>query len=79
MKEVVVSDEIKFVYRANICGDVLTDCSGNKGGATETLKIPSGENCRVLGKTDKATIEESSAAVSDFCYPVFPTVVISSL
>ena len=32
-------------------------------GATETLHIPAGETCRVLGKVEKAKIEKTSAPV----------------
>lgn len=79
-KEIPVSEEIKFVYRANVCHDTIAPCTTTatgakgpqpavhlqaQGGATETLHIPAGETCRVLGRSHDATIESLSVAFTD--------------
>ncbi len=53
------------MYRANICADTLVQCSGAVGAATETLHIPAGETCRVLGRYSGATIESTIVPLTE--------------
>ena len=49
-KEIQVGPNIQFVYRMNICADTMTTCQNEPSPATESLKIPAGETCRILGR-----------------------------
>jgi hypothetical protein len=54
-KTVQVGQSISFFYRVNICANTVSKCQGAPGTVTETLKIPAGRTCRVLGRLSGAT------------------------
>ncbi len=50
MKTIQVGPNIQFVYRMNLCADTTETCQNEPSPATEALKIPAGETCRILGR-----------------------------
>eukprot|EP00941_MAST-03F_sp_MAST-3F-sp1_P001317 g1317.t1 len=56
-KQVQVGSSIEFLYRVNICANTLALCQGTPGSVTESLKIPAGETCRVLGRLNGMTFK----------------------
>ena len=50
LKEIQVGPNIQFIYRMNICADTANVCQNEPSPATESLKIPAGETCRILGR-----------------------------
>ena len=49
-KEIQVGPNIQFVYRMNMCANTKETCQNEPSPATESLKIPAGETCRILGR-----------------------------
>ncbi len=49
-KIIQVGPNIQFIYRMNLCANTLVNCQNEPAPATEALKIPAGETCRVLGR-----------------------------
>ena len=50
LKEIQVGPNIQFIYRMNICANTQNICQDEPSPATESLKIPAGETCRILGR-----------------------------
>eukprot|EP00753_Platysulcus_tardus_P005679 PLAT13604.1.p2 GENE.PLAT13604.1~~PLAT13604.1.p2 ORF type:complete len:296 (+),score=60.91 PLAT13604.1:28-915(+) len=55
-KSVAVGSNIEFIYRLNFCKNTINDCQKDPAPATESLKIPAGETCRVLGRLGEAEL-----------------------
>ena len=49
-KTIQVGPNIQFVYRMNLCANTQEQCQNEDSPATEALKIPAGETCRILGR-----------------------------
>jgi hypothetical protein len=55
---VKVGETVQFVYRMNVCHDTIQKCQNEPGAVTESLRIPAGETCRILGRTNSMTVED---------------------
>lgn len=64
-KIIQVGPNIQFIYRMNLCANTLVNCQNEPAPATEALKIPAGETCRVLGRLAGAKWEMVDAPKSD--------------
>lgn len=60
VKTIQVGPNIQFIYRMNLCANTLTVCQSEPSPATEALKIPAGETCRILGR-----LVDSSDPIAD--------------
>ena len=69
VKDLNVGPSIEFTYRLNLCANTQTPCLNEAAPATETLRIPAGETCRVLGRLSDGTGQAKTAAV----YELVPT------
>ena len=69
-KTIQVGPNIQFVYRMNLCADTQETCQNEASPATEALKIPAGETCRILGRLsdDKDPVSANHAT-----YELVPT------
>ena len=64
-KIIQVGPNIQFIYRVNLCANTLVNCQNEPAPATEALKIPAGETCRVLGRLAGAKWNMVDAPKSD--------------
>jgi hypothetical protein len=64
-----VGPNIQFIYRLNICGSTVSKCQGQDAPATEALRIPAGETCRVLGRINAPT----KPLLQELSLPITPT------
>jgi len=64
-KIIQVGPNIQFIYRMNLCANTLVNCQNEPAPATEALKIPAGETCRVLGRLAGAKWKVTDAGKSD--------------
>ena len=64
-KIIQVGPNIQFIYRMNLCANTLVNCQNEPAPATEALKIPAGETCRVLGRLSGATWKTIESPKSD--------------
>ena len=53
-----VGETVEFVYRMNVCHNTIQKCQNGRGAVTESLRIPAGETCRVLGRTEGMVVED---------------------
>ena len=64
-KIIQVGPNIQFIYQMNLCANTLVNCQNEPAPATEALKIPAGETCRVLGRLAGAKWKVTDSPKSD--------------
>ena len=69
-KTIQVGPNIQFVYRMNLCADTQDTCQNEASPATEALKIPAGETCRILGRLSD---DKDPIAANHATYELVPT------
>lgn len=70
-KSIQVGPNIQFIYKMNICANTMEMCQNEEAPATEALKIPAGETCRILGRL---TDPSDPVAANHATYKLVPAI-----
>ena len=64
-KTLEIGGTIKFVYHMNICSHTIHKCNQHQAASSETLYLPTGVTCRVLGRLPAREWHELNMPVTE--------------